>query len=130
MSGYPMARWWVSPTSLGASVWTKKIERGGGGGYYLYGWECGSPLVTVEELLEAATTEELKRPVAKRSTYVQVGTVAVPRAVHELEWQGQEIEIARLIFADARERFGEIAEWITYDNLGKPVWFHSEVVGN
>lgn len=127
MSSYPKARWSVGPTALGASVWTQQVPEGGGGGYYLYKWERGANSVTVEELAQGATKEERRQ--GGRSVYAGVGSIPVPASVNTLDKQRQEIEVARIIYADMRETFGEIADWITYDTFGNPVWFHKEVTG-
>lgn len=130
MNKYPMARWSVSPGSVGASVWTRKLAEGEGGGYYLYRWGRNTNTIVVEELVQGTTKDERQWPVNKRSMYVQVGVISAPDGVHELDQRGQEIEVARIVFADMQDRFGEIAEWITYDTFGNPVWFHTEVVGS
>ena len=130
MSKYPLARWSVSEEKLGASVWTRKISEGEGGGYYLYGWKRGTTQITVEELVEGVTKEERQWPVGKRSKYVTVDVIDIPESVRRPnDPHGQESEVAYLMFVDMKLRFGEIAEWILYGNDGKPVWFHHEVTG-
>lgn len=127
MSGYPKARWSVSGKSVGASVWTRRLKEGEGGGYYLYVWKRGAETVELTERVQGTTQDERQWPVNKRSVYVACGTLSVPPAARERDVRDQERAVATLIYADMRKRFGEIAEWIPYDNSGKAVWFHKEV---
>lgn len=131
MPKYPHGRWSVSEKKVGASVWTRKLEdrAGEGGGYYLYRWERGSRLVTVEELVSAAGKEARQWPINERSTYALVGEISVPAEIRELDTAGQELSVARLMYADMRERFGEFAEWNPFDSGGRMVWFHHKVTG-
>lgn len=129
MSNYPKARWSPREGKVGASVWTQEVREEGGGGYYLYGWERGTPRVVLEELVQGVSREERQWPIGKRSTYAWVGEVSVPDSVHDLDWPDQEVAVAKLIYADMRERFGEIAEWNSYDTSGRPVRYHQDVVG-
>ncbi|MER6605719.1 hypothetical protein ABT282_07335 [Streptomyces sp. NPDC000927] len=125
MNRYPMARWSLSDVSVGASVWTRKVPEGEGGGYYLYAWGRGSDLITLKELVQGTTKKERRWPEGKRSMYVTLDEIPVRESV-----QGEEIGVARIIYADMRNRFGGISEWVTYGNDGKPVWFHDEVTGS
>lgn len=130
MPQYPLARWSVGPASMGASVHTQKVSGNGGGGYYLYEWKRGAESVTLRELVQSVSKEERQWPIGKQSVYADTASVPVPASVLTLDREDQEIAVARLIYADMQERFGEIAEWITYDIGGNPVWFHKEVTGN
>lgn len=127
MSRYPKARWSVGAETLGVSVWTRKVPEGGGGGYYLYTWERTTDRITLEELVEGATRTE--RRAGTRSAYVTLAVLPVPREALRLKGDEREVAVARLIHADLRERFGEIAEWIPYGGDGKPIWFHPAVTG-
>lgn len=122
---YPLARWSLSENGIGASLWTREIPEGSGGGYYLYGWQRGSSVITLEELTEGATERERRN--GKRSVYVTLGTIPVPDSIRGQGRRDQEKEIARLILADAQQ-FGNIAEWIPYGSDGKAVWFHDEIL--
>ena len=126
MSNYPLGRWSPDDTSIGASVWKREIPEGEGGGYYLYKWQRGASVLTVEELVEGVTKRERHR--GERSRYVQVGSIPIPPEVAALDRAGQELGVARIMYADMRKRFGGIAEWITYDNAGRAVWFHDKVI--
>ncbi|MCP9209552.1 hypothetical protein [Streptomyces cucumeris] len=127
MRKYPMGRWSPSDTSIGAMVWTRHVPEGEGGGYYLYSWQRGALQATVEELIEGTTKREREQQ-GKRSRYVQVDSVSIPAEVAALDKAGQELGVARMLYADMRERFGGIAEWVTYDTAGRPVWFHDRVI--
>ncbi len=124
MSKYPMARWSLSETRVGASVWTRKLGAGQGGGYYLYEWQRGASALVLRELVEGTTREERQFPVNKRSVYVDLAVIHVSEGIGNGGAESQESGVARLIHTDITERFGPIAEWITYDNSGRPVWFH------
>lgn len=128
MTGYPKGRWWVGEKETGASVWTRKLNEGDGGGYYLYGWERGADVITLKELVEASSREERQWPIGKPSVYAHLADIPVPGPVRTANAHLQELEVARLIFKDMRERFGEFAEWITYDTFGQAVWFHDKVI--
>lgn len=127
MNGYPKARWSPGEGSLMASVWTRNLAEGEGGGYYLYTWQRGTSQISLEELAEGTTRSE--RRAGLRSRYVTLAVLEVPDSVSGLERADQEIAVARIIHADLRERFGEMAEWIDYGGDGKPVWFHESVTG-
>lgn len=129
MSTYPKARWSVSTASVGASVWTRKLEdrAGEGGGYYLYKWDRTSSVILLEELVSAAGKEARQWPYGERSDYVTVDTIPVTAAMLEQDETGRELYAAQIIHADMMERFGPMAEWIGYGNDGKPVWFHQLV---
>ena len=126
MTDYPLGRWFVNDTSVGASIHTRKIPEGEGGGYYLYGWKRGAPQITVDELVEGTTREE--RRDGARSAYATLESIPVPEELHGQDARQQELSVARLIHAAMIKRFGAIAEWITYGSDGRPVWFHTEVV--
>lgn len=126
MRNYPLGRWSVNLTSVGASVWIKKISEGKGGGYYLYEWVRGADRITVRELLEGTTQDE--RRDGKRSVYVSLEPVPVPEELHGWDQHQQELGVARLIHTGMIERFGAIAEWIPYGSDGSPVWFHDEIM--
>jgi hypothetical protein len=128
MSKYPKARWSAGCTSVGASVWTRQVPEGSGGGYYLYDWIQGADRITLEELAEGTTRTE--RRAGKRSVYITLGEIPVPDSVRRQDRRGREIGVAWIMYADMRQRFGKIAEWIPYGNDGKPVWFHKDVVGS
>ena len=125
MSEYPKARWSPGDTSTGASVWTRAVPEGGGGGYYLYRWQRGSDVITLEELVTGTTQQERAR--GERSVYALLTSIPVPDAVREADARGQEVGTARLMYADMTERFGVPSSWIPYDGYGKPVWFHEEI---
>lgn len=129
MGMYPKARWSVTETTVGASVWARKLDdrAGEGGGYYRYTWDRGSLQIRVEEMLSAAGSAQRQFPYGERSAYQEVGSIDVPADIWEQNETGRELYIGQLIFADMRERFGEIAEWIDYGNDGKKIWFHSTV---
>jgi hypothetical protein len=122
---YPLGRWSLSDTSVGASVWTKEVPEGEGGGYYLYTWKRGADAVTVEELVEGTTKQERGRD--KRSEYVHVGEIPVPPM--DSTRRDRDLAVARLIYKDMGDRFDSIAEWIPYGTDGRPVWFHDTVTG-
>lgn len=122
-----MGRWSPSDIKVGAMVWTRRLSEGEGGGYYLYSWQRGARQATVEELVEGTTKLEREQQ-GKRSRYVTVGSVSISAEVAALDKRGQELGVARLLYADMRERFGGITEWITHDNFGRPVWFHHKVI--
>lgn len=128
MSEYPMARWLPTDTSVGASLWTRELKEGEGGGYYLYDWKRGVSVITLRELVEGTTRAERQFPIGKRSGYVHLGDIPVPEPVRNAVARLQDIGVARIIVADMTERFGKVAEWITYDNAGKPVWFHDKIM--
>lgn len=129
MGRYPKARWSVSEGSVGASVWTRQIPEGSGGGYYLYEWARGDLSITVQELVEGTTMLERQWPVSKRSSYAELRRIEVPAEVLDADARAQEEAVARLIFADMQKRFEEIQEWITYGSDGQPIWFHETVTG-
>jgi hypothetical protein len=131
MSGYPKARWSVGKDTVGASVWTRKLEdrAGEGGGYFRYTWARGTGLVVVEELVSAAGRERRQFPYGEKSAYVMVSTFHVPTEVRGADGRSQELAVAKLIHAAVMERFGPVAEWIGYDNGGRAVWFHAQVTG-
>lgn len=122
---YPLARWSVGEKTVGLGVWTRQVPEGSGGGYYMYRWDRSSDVITLKELAEGTTQAE--RQWGKESVYVTLRTLPVPGSVLELDGRAQEAEVARILYADARERFDGIVEWITYDTFGNPVWFHDEV---
>lgn len=127
MTNYPLGRWSPTDTTVGASVWTRKLEEGKGGGYYLYEWKRAHAVIVLTELVEGTTREERQFPIGSRSVYAHLADIPVPGPVRKVNARLQDIGVARLIFADMRERFGGIAEWITYDNAGKRVWFHDKI---
>lgn len=127
MTAYPLGRWSLQNGRVAASIHTREIPEGEGGGYYLYEYSCGDPRVLIQELAEGTTQDQRRN--GKRSTYVVVGYITVPGAVREMANRKQELPVARLIYADMRERFGSVAVWIPYGNDGRPVWFHKEVTG-
>lgn len=128
MSKYPLARWSPGTDTFGASVWTRKVPEGEGGGYFLYTWKQGADSIAIEELAKGTTQDERRR--GARSVYVHTGDLPVPEAVRLLDSRReQDREVARIIYADMQQRFGEVAEWITYDTSGNSVWFHEEVTG-
>jgi len=131
MHKYPLGRWSVGEKTVGASVWTRKLDNraGEGGGYYLYTWERSSLVVTVEELTSAADPERRQFPYGEKSAYTTIDTIAVPADIRDQNETGRELYIGQLIFADMTKRFGPMAEWIDYDGGGKKVWFHEQVTG-
>lgn len=131
MNKYPKARWSVGEATVGASVWTRKLEdrAGEGGGYYRYTWERSSLVVAVEELTSAAGPERRQFPYGEKSAYTTIDTITVPEDIREQNETGRELYIGQLIFADIRHRFEPVAEWINYGNDGKKIWFHDLVTG-
>lgn len=131
MSGYPKARWSVDMETVGASVWTRKLEdrAGEGGGYFRYTWPRGTGLVVVEELVSAAGRERRQFPYGEKSVYAMVATLHVPTEVRGADGRSQELAVAKLIHADVVGLFGPVAEWIGYDDGGCAVWFHAQVTG-
>lgn len=127
-SWYPLGRWTLSETSMGASVHTRHVPEGEAGGYYLYDWGYGDGRIILTELVKGTT--KYQRLHGQRSFYAEIDSITVdPALVRGKSIPESQEAAARLIFADMQRRFGGIAEWITYDTFGKPVWFHGRVIG-
>lgn len=95
------------------------IPESKGSEYYRYTWLRGTDPITIEGLVRGTAR-----------TFTRIGSIPVPESVRIRGREGQEVDAARIIYADMRERFGEIADWITCNAWGAPFWFHKEVTGN
>jgi hypothetical protein len=123
---YPMARWELWETSMGAGVHTRRVPEGEGGGYYRYEWGYGDSHIVLVELVQGTTKAQRENGV--RARYAELDRIKVdPDAVRDKARGDTQEVVARMIFADMKERFARIAEWIPYDSFGKRVWFHDRV---